>query len=426
VPTLNLYDKENTMSCLIRSRSISKLTKLISLACLSTGAIAHESDSHGHDHKAMSAKQTAHSAVTQDVQLLAAKKKISFNQAANAIQFQEDFAAFAKKLSNRYPNRISRIWLEPAPALEANIEFVGDMPRITAPQNVYLTGGGKFNRKQHLERAEKLSEIIRSAGYNNFLTYFSPADGKIQLEMSVENRSSAMSVNTLSEILSKFSDEDSKAAGMSLSINDINLDIQERVGEIYTMEHSRGGNWLRDDGARECTSGWSVSGPNGDGIITAAHCTGLNQFEESTTTIYGMTFRSQERGDGDVEYHTTDHIEPAEFWASSTALRDVESTKATIWMLPGNSVCVYGRSSNVRDCTHKIEATGVTVTFTDGVTVRKLVRASGDSSIGGDSGGGWSWGTKAWGVHSGSNDVDSYFTPVGRAETELNVTIKTK
>ncbi len=175
-----------------------------------------------------------------------------------------------------------------------------------------------------------------------------------------------------------------------------------------------------DGGNEECTSGWAVSGPSGDGIITAAHCTGLDTIGGND---HDMTFRSQERDKGDAEYHTTNGVEVAEFFAAAGELRDVESTKATLWMLPGNSVCVYGRSSNVRDCTHDIEATGVTATFTDGVTVRKLARASGDSTIGGDSGGGWSWSTKAWGVHAGSNGVDSYFTPIGRAERELNVDV---
>ncbi len=65
----------------------------------------------------------------------------------------------------------------------------------------------------------------------------------------------------------------------------------------------------------------------------------------------------------------------------------------------------------------------MTVTDHDGFTLRKMVRASGDSSIGGDSGGGWSWGTRAWGVHSGSNNVDSFFTPIRRAERELDVDV---
>ncbi|AOE49420.1 chymotrypsin family serine protease [Kangiella sediminilitoris] len=169
-----------------------------------------------------------------------------------------------------------------------------------------------------------------------------------------------------------------------------------------------------------------MSGPNGDGIVTAAHCTGLNQFEESTSSIYGMTWRSEERGNGDAEYHTTSHIEPAEFYATSASIRDVNSIKSTIFMFPGSSVCEYGRSSNTRTCNHDVIATGVTATFTDGVTVKNLVRVTGDNSIGGDSGGGWSWNNKAWGVHSGSNGTTSLFTPVQRVQKELNVTIKTK
>ena len=371
-------------------------------------------------------KQSRENAVNEDINLFAQENRLSADEVASAIRFQEEFSNYARRMLKRYPNQISRIWLEPAPNKVANIQFVGDIPRVVAQENIYFHGGGIYTMAEHQQRAELVAKVLKQSGYRNFMTHFDHASGQIQVEMVVDNASKAPQLNQVLETLSQHAatDSDLTRALSQLSAADIELTINTREGEIYDLDHSRGGNWLRDDGFRECTSGWSVNGPQGDGIITAAHCTGLNQFEESPSIIYSMTWRDQERGNGDAEYHTTTHIELPEFWATSSSLRDVKSFKLTFLMFPGNAVCVYGRSSNIRSCAHNVIATGVTATFTDGVTVNNLVRVSGDTSIGGDSGGGWSFGTTAWGVHSGSNGSTSLFTPIQLALSELNVTLK--
>lgn len=371
-------------------------------------------------------KQDAKTALRTDIALLAEGKGIPPRAAARAVEFQERFLQYAQKMVADHPDQVSRIWLEPAPKTQGYIEFIREVPKGNPPKGVELLGNGRISREHHTLRAEIAADALKAKGYVNFLTFFDAAAGKIRVEFAVERGAPKPKKGDVFDVVRQGIGSYEELAGAAVEVRPSDLDVRviERAGEIYTFDHSRGGNRLLDGGGFECTSGWSVDGPNGDGIVTAAHCTGLDQFEEPGVTPYGMTWRRQERDKGDAEYHTTTHIELAEFYATATSIRDVKSTKATIWMFPGNSVCVYGRSSNIRDCTHDIEATGVTVTFTDGVTVRKLARASGDSSIGGDSGGGWSWNTKAWGVHSGSNDVDSYFTPIGRVERELDVDVK--
>jgi hypothetical protein len=89
----------------------------------------------------------------------------------------------------------------------------------------------------------------------------------------------------------------------------------------------------------------------------------------------------------------------------------------------GNNVCVYGRSSNIRKCNHKVEAINLTVTFSDGTVNKHLARTNNATTIGGDSGTGWSWSRTAWGVHTGSGGGKSYFTPAQVAESYTNVKI---
>jgi len=371
-------------------------------------------------------KQDVVAARAADIALLANELGISIDAAERSIDFQESFSRFAERLLQIYPNEVSRLWIDPAPAVTGHVQFVGAVPEVTAPQGIALTGGGVTTLDESHRRAKLASEALRQNGYANFATYFDAPSGRTRIQMQIDENAPEPDRAAIVKVVQDRVWRDLALSGEALVISEsaIDLAIVRKSGEIYELEHSRGGNWVLDDGFRECTSGWSVSGPSGDGIITAAHCVGLNEFEEPGLAPYSMTWRDQERGDGDAEYHTTSHIELAEFFATSSSIRDVNSKKFSFFMFPGTSVCVYGRSSNIRGCSHAVEATFVTVTFTDGVTVSDLVRASGDTSIGGDSGGGWSWNTEAWGVHSGSDGSVSYFTPVDVAEAELNVNLK--
>ena len=141
-----------------------------------------------------------------------------------------------------------------------------------------------------------------------------------------------------------------------------------------------------------------------------------------------MTFRDQEWGSGgDVEYYTTDHAELAEFYSDATTIKDVTSIKTTSTMV-GGTVCVYGRSSNVRTCNHRVEAVNVNTYDPDcPCTVGNLARTGSASTINGDSGGGWSKNYASWGVHKGVDAAGKgYFTPVEEAENQLSVTIRTQ
>lgn len=410
---------------LMLAKNYCKITLMAGLPLISTQIFAHDVDLDNNTYQSQSRDE----AINEDIDLLAKEKGVSTLEIEEALEYQQKFKEFFNQLHKKYPNKIARVWLEPAPSQEAYIEFVDKAPSIRNHLNINILEGGVFSFQEQTERANYLAKVLKENGQRNFMTYFDHQTGLIALEMKTENHSKAITAESLDQFLFNKNglDEDENDALYSLSSNDIALQVTINTGEIYDFEHSRGGNWLRDDGFRECTSGWSVSGPNGGGIITAGHCTGLNQFEESPNSIYSMTWRSQERKNGDVEYHTTSHVELAEFYYKpNNGKRDVNSIKWTLFMFPGSSVCEYGRSSNTRTCNHDVIATGVTATFSNGRTVNQLVKVSGDNSINGDSGGPWYWGTEAWGVHSGSNGSISLFTPVQTAQAELNVTIKTQ
>lgn len=412
-------------------------------------------------------KVDAATAEMNDASILAAELNLSPTVVLDAMRFQINITEgpFADLIDN-YQRFVSRMWFDKVPAKKLHIDFVKgtDVQRVRnaildkvgeIPDNVEFTNTGTFSIKENTQRAEDVALILARAGYRNFETEYDVMQQKIRANFMAPDTSKCPTRDTVGKLLShpivqqmryrrrreevrdgELSRDEAGSRLRPILGDEVIVDCKQGDGDIIELEHSRGGNWLRDrttgdpDWNRECTSGWAVEGPNGDGIVTAAHCVGLDGFEEEDAVIpddlYSITWRRQERDKGDAEYHTTSHIEPAEFFAREGEIRDVESTKATIWMTVGSTVCEYGRSNNVRTCDHSVVWNSVTATFNDGVTVRKLCKVTGDDSIGGDSGGGWSYNTKAWGVHSGSNGVHSYFTPVGRVEKELDVTIKTK
>ncbi|MEM9058503.1 MAG: hypothetical protein AAGD86_13565, partial [Pseudomonadota bacterium] len=128
---------------------------------------------------------------------------------------------------------------------------------------------------------------------------------------------------------------------------------------------------------------------------------GINQIVQPGVGTFSMSHQAEHRGIwGDIEWKTTPTFEPAEFYATSSSIRDVNSVESWAALSVGESICFYGRSSNRRDCGFDVDALSVSCTVS-GVFNDRLVRMDGNSAIGGDSGGGWSWGNRAYGSVKG-------------------------
>ena len=379
-------------------------------------------------------RQDASASPAPDNAILAAETGLSVTQIDRAIAFQEAFVDYAEKLINRFPGQVSAVWMaSPAgtegPSTRGHVRFTGQVPAgITPMENVTFTGAGLISMREHKRRAEVAVQALTDLGHQDFATFYDPRDNVIRVELLLPEGAATPSKPDLIHAVQKRVGAEQSLSGRAAIVEavDLALTVSTGSGPFITRQHSRGGNWLLKSGTRWCTSGWSVSGSDGDGIITAAHCDGLDQFEEPGEAPYGMTFIDEEEGSGgDVEYHTTEHVELAEFYSDETTIRDVTSIKTTATMV-GGTVCVYGRSSNVRTCNHEVEAVNVSVKSGGcSCTVGSLARTDSTSTIGGDSGGGWSYNYAAWGVHHGVDVNDKgYFTPVEEAEAALNVTIK--
>lgn len=370
---------------------------------------------------------------TPDNALIANETGLPLSEIDSAIAFQDTFAEYADGLLEQFPGQISAIWMDSplgaqGPSTRGHVRFVGDVPSgVNSTGNIFLTGGGAISMDDHKLRAEAAADALTGLGYQNLATFFDPGNNVIRVELLLPQGATQPTEASIVQAVQGRVAAAQSLTGRAGQVNDsdLKLTVLEGSGPFVIDHHSRGGNWLRYNSRRRCTSGWSVSGSDGDGILTAAHCN-VNKFEQPGVTPYSMDHIDQEWGaKGDVEYLTTSHEELAEFYSDATKIRDVTGTKSTSSM-PGGSVCFYGRSSDDRTCSIEVEAINVTV-VAGGVTVSSLARTDDTPSISGDSGGGWSRNFTAWGINKGhDNQGKGYFTPVEVAEDALDVTIKTQ
>jgi len=165
-----------------------------------------------------------------------------------------------------------------------------------------------------------------------------------------------------------------------------------------------GGMWVRDDGVNECTSGWSVRTviTRTPGISTAGHCDGINQVNHPGHGVHTLTFQAQHRGQwGDIEWHTSAEAEPDDFYSDAVSIRDVAAVEPRANIAVNESICFYGRSSNQRDCSLRVQDVSQACT-NNGVFNDRLVLMNGAGvATGGDSGGGFSFGNTAYGSMKG-------------------------
>ena len=395
----------------------------------------HDHDT-GIEHEPDIVRQQPDTHPDPDAAVIAEEQGITVAEAEEVLAWQDEWGEYAAQVRSQYGDQIAGIWAEPATgesiSTKGYIQFVGAVPSglevPDSPANVtFLTDGG-ISRAQNRLRAELTADALAALGYVNFATGYSAKDKVINVRMQVAPGETPVTVDQISTKLEELLGT-AGVTGRAATVNttDLNLTVTTGTGPYIKTEHSRGGHWLLDNSTEICTSGWSVNGANGDGIVTAGHCEGLDQFQQPGASPYGMTHRSEVWGSqGDAEYHTTAHAERAEFYANSSTIRDVTGKKRTDDM-EGETVCRYGRATNVMTCNHEVLEVGVVVHNANcNCFVRKLASATNADSDEGDSGGPYFRAYTAWGIHHGRGGGITYFTPIEQVEDALDVTLKTQ
>jgi streptogrisin C len=352
----------------------------------------------------------AKSATLDDAKLIAETYGWRFEEALEHLEQSRRFARLTAALAEKHPDAYASAALGERPGAPAVIRFVGEPPADALAEiegsrlPVKAQGGAKYSEQELQKRAVAVHDHLVRSGFAQVVTATTPTDGVLasvfgdgQLELPSDLRDG--------------------------------VEVTPSARPIATDEHTRGGAFLLDDGTFECTSGFTVAAPNGTtGVATAGHCTGLNQYQQPEDGLtYAMAHQAQHVGlFGDVEWKTTTHLEPAEFFARANEIRQVNSLSVS---LPVNTPsCVYGRSSNARAC-DQVFSTFVTVTTSAG-TASFLMAMDSDNTIPGDSGGPWSFATEADGIHKGdttiSGGVRNVWSRAALLPLSLGVSVRTQ
>ena len=194
-----------------------------------------------------------------DNAILAAETGLPLVQIDAAIAFQEAFAEYAEGLMSQYPGQISGVWMDSptgtlGPSTRGHIRFAGKVPEgVTHVDNVALTGGGLISMADQSRRAEIAAQVLIDLGYTEFATFFSLSENTINLELLLPEESPEPSKSDLVTVLQQnvqLAEEFQGRANQVLE-TDVALTVLRGSGPFVTLHHSRGGNWLLDDGDRE-------------------------------------------------------------------------------------------------------------------------------------------------------------------------------
>ncbi len=347
--------------------------------CAAQPAAAH------HDEEGPVNKVDAATAFNNDVAILARNKGWTLEATRNRMRFQEAFSNLLPKIAAEYANTYAGAAMAPAPGEPAVIEFKGKVPPAAAADiaasglTIDVRGGAKYTQKEIRERSTDIARYLMSVGYRDVVTAVMPA-GFVEVTIGSSTAPKPLLPPALRD--------------------DTRITVID--GPANREEHTRGGAWLRNNNKNSCTSGFTVTTLSGTtGVSTAAHCTGLDEYNPPNgDPDYSIFFEDEHLGlFGDVQWHTSDHAEPAEYFATSTEIRDQDAVEPWLGITNNSDYCIYGRSSNNRECD---EVYSDFVNAVSGLTlISSLVGMTDDNTIKGDSGGPWSFGTEATGGHRG-------------------------
>ncbi len=340
---------------------------------------------------------------------------------------------FAGSAMARNPSEDATIWIkgEVSPYVKEMVRKFTDKNQL----HVQIVDKMGFSVTDQERRMDEIGEALERQGFKGVGAAMRPGD-VIHVSMLASDRFPETPIPQSPSELVCDGDFVDPAAEKLLP------DHMDKRGIYFTFtnrpidvdEHARGGRQVYS-GTSQCTSGFSVERIEDslDGIATAAHCTGMSNFNaESPEADFSLSHRGEHCGShGDVEWKSSSHFELAEYWASPTDRRDVNSRET--WYSVNNVYCVFSRMTGTRTC-DRVYSTSVSQKGSsgacNGVKAKRLVAMDEDNTVGGDSGGPWSYSTEAAGIHKGDKWIwfgtRNTFTKASRLDEALGVRIRIK
>lgn len=364
--------------------------------------------------------QSTEEAFESDVLATAEALGLPVDLVRDSVVFQEAFTGKVERLLSDQKDRIAALWVEPVPAKRGHIVFVGDAPEAAAEfrgdPNVVVESGAVLSMDEQSARVTLFAQALENLGETKIRMFYEQQSQRIQVQY--EPMDEGLEKELLRGEVARLITE----SGASKSDYFPDFDLRETVDPSIVPNQVLGGASMWDGGVRECTSGFTVNANAGRGVVTARHCSGLDTILSGS--FHGTAYQGATTSyltQGDIEWHTTLGNEVGSFFADTNDVRDVESIRPEFTMV-GLPACAFGRSLNDRECNHTVTAINATVTagppVNQNVGNQVLTSHANTQLGGGDSGGPWFRGTKAFGVHNGTiadnngNTIGAAFTPI--------------
>jgi streptogrisin C len=187
--------------------------------------------------------------------------------------------------------------------------------------------------------------------------------------------------------------------------------VREELGGPVALQDNYGGKRLTKQGTfpfeNECTTTFAVRNvvTSVTGVLTAGHCQAALHCWHNGTIHYDITFVAQRYdADQDWQWHTTPNPDVGLFW-DGAAYRSVTGLEARSSMV-GDYACHYGWVSGfscgwIQSITYSNISGGCNGYVC--APVYALVTGPSMNNAGGDSGGPWFSGGRAYGIHKAGN-----------------------
>lgn len=333
-------------------------------------------------------------ALAEDAAQYAVEYDVSQTEAERRLSLQQPLGDLAAAIAAKEPASFAGSWIEHDP-YQLVVSFTGDsIPRgaqealKVAPSEVRVITGARHSLAA-LEAAQgRASEQVTRLG--------------VATSLDIDQVRNAVLVGTITPL------SEAKRAEVRTAVQ---VTTEFFTDGEFVREDVYGGHRLTTQGTTltECTTGFSVRnvGTGTTGVLTAGHCNDPLHYWHNGTIHYDITLAGQRYdNDQDWQWHFTPVPDQPQFWSGSN-YRTVTGTEPRLSMV-GDYACHYGWSTGYSCGTIQ----SIHYTPTDGCNgfgcSAVWVRVAGATSSGGDSGGPWFSGGRAYGVHTGSIPSGAY------------------
>jgi hypothetical protein len=348
-------------------------------------------------------------ALTQDAQWYAADQRISLDEAIHRLQLQGPAGELGVQLETKERDIFAGLWIQHQPRFRIVVQLTrGGLDAILP----YIKGGPLADivevRSAQVTYAQLQSDqeaglsAIRAAG--------------VRVDSSIDIIDNRVVMHVIDH------------AQLDAALQTANRRIPDTVKVITVAALSRptadiyGGLALSNG----CTSGFSVASGRGNGIITAAHCSDTQAYQNKN-----LPFQIQYNFDYyDVQLHTTpDFTLRYQIWDGSS-IRAIRRTTHYNNMQIGNTVCKYGRTTG-KTCGY-VKAKNIAPGYiwsADPTFVQVHSSSNANLCDPGDSGGPVFYSEDAWGITSGemgAGYVDCVFMAISFMQDNLNIYVLTQ